>query len=100
MFLDTMIEIGIWATARPRHEVSLANDELTSRIANIADTEREQGMCDYLYAYSIAPPSASCPYSPPPPSFVCSRSMGTPSFDLYYLFLLLINSYVFDSRFT
>ena len=90
MFLDTMIEIGIWATARPRHEVSLANDELTSRIANIAETEREQGMCDYMHY--VPPPSASsasCPYSPPPPSFVCSRSMGTPSFNFYYFFLLL-----------
>jgi len=45
MLLNILLETHAWASARPKHEAALEGRLLEDQIAQIMDTEREQGMC-------------------------------------------------------
>ncbi|KAG6860296.1 hypothetical protein C0995_013032 [Termitomyces sp. Mi166 len=44
MLLDAILEMHAWAAARPKHESSLAAQNIEKKIVSVMNTEKEQGM--------------------------------------------------------
>ncbi|KAH0580829.1 hypothetical protein H2248_011987 [Termitomyces sp. 'cryptogamus'] len=44
MLLDAILETHAWAAARPKHESSLAAQNIENKIVSVMNTENEQGM--------------------------------------------------------
>lgn len=63
MLLNVILKTHAWAASRPKHEAAFESQKLEEEIAQIMDTEREQGMCS---------PTPSAPISS-----ISSSSFGT-----------------------
>ncbi|KAG6830284.1 hypothetical protein H0H87_008582 [Tephrocybe sp. NHM501043] len=48
MLLNALLETHAWAAARPKHESSLAAQNIEKKIVSVMETEKEQGMSEYL----------------------------------------------------
>ncbi|KAG6854102.1 hypothetical protein C0991_010516 [Blastosporella zonata] len=55
MLLDALLETHAWAAARPKHESSVAAQNIEKKIVSVMETEKEQGM------YLLRPRSYMCP---------------------------------------
>ncbi|KAG6919813.1 hypothetical protein DXG01_000315 [Tephrocybe rancida] len=44
MLLDAILEMHAWASARPKHESSVAAQNIEKKIVSVMETEKEQGM--------------------------------------------------------
>ncbi|RDB30121.1 hypothetical protein Hypma_014090 [Hypsizygus marmoreus] len=59
MLLDALIETHAWASARPKHESTLAAQSVEEKIVSVIEAEKEQGMLQ-LTSLPPNPSSSSC----------------------------------------
>jgi hypothetical protein len=107
--IESLLTFHAWAAARPRHEHNVVCEVISSKMAKIEETEKDQGryhtsLCteNHLRLSSVPPHNHrssetedeecmyplvdACPHSPPRPAFVCSRSLGMPMSLLHFTF--------------